>query len=156
MAVQTTSSRANELMNSGASQNPPGGPSVSVETVVTTREREPVEGFKVWRVLPSARRRMVGPFVFLDQIGPEVLGGGCGLDVAPHPHIGLASVTYLFAGELLHCDNLGTAQTITPGAVNWMTSRKDSNPTLVAASVSRSSSAATSNPLAAHYRKGSQ
>src|SRR5918911_3540029 len=81
-AVHTTSSRANELMNSDASQNPPGGPSASVETVVTTRERELVEGFKVRRALPSARRRMVGPFIFLDQMGPEVLSNGRGLDVA--------------------------------------------------------------------------
>jgi redox-sensitive bicupin YhaK (pirin superfamily) len=64
---------------------------------------------------------MVGPFIFLDQMGPEVLGAGRGLDVAPHPHIGLATVTYLFEGELLHRDSLGTVQPIRPGEVNWMT-----------------------------------
>jgi redox-sensitive bicupin YhaK (pirin superfamily) len=63
---------------------------------------------------------MVGPFIFLDQMGPEILRAGKGLDVAPHPHIGLATVTYLFAGELLHRDSLGTVQPIRPGEVNWM------------------------------------
>ena len=69
-----------------------------VEIVIDTRARDLVEGFKVRRVLPSRQRRMVGPFIFLDQMGPEVLSVGRGLDVAPHPHIGLATVTYLFAG----------------------------------------------------------
>ena len=78
-------------------------------------------GFKVRRALPSARRRMVGPFIFLDQMGPEMLRADTGLDVAPHPHIGLATVTYLFEGELLHRDSLGTVQPIRPGEVNWMT-----------------------------------
>src|SRR3712207_4672785 len=64
---------------------------------------------------------MVGPFVFLDQMGPAVLHAGSGLDVRPHPHIGLATVTYLFEGEILHRDSLGTVQPIQPGAVNWMT-----------------------------------
>jgi redox-sensitive bicupin YhaK (pirin superfamily) len=64
---------------------------------------------------------MVGPFVFFDQMGPAVFQGGQGLDVRPHPHIGLATVTYLFDGELLHRDSLGTVQVIRPGAVNWMT-----------------------------------
>jgi len=64
---------------------------------------------------------MVGPFVFFDQMGPVVLARGKGLDVRPHPHIGLATVTYLFEGEIVHRDSLGTVQTITPGAVNWMT-----------------------------------
>jgi redox-sensitive bicupin YhaK (pirin superfamily) len=93
----------------------------AVEAVVVTRARELVEGFKVRRVLPSVRRRMVGPFIFLDQMGPEVLRDGRGLDVAPHPHIGLATVTYLFEGELLHRDSLGTVQPIRAGEVNWMT-----------------------------------
>jgi len=71
-----------------------------VETVVETRARDLVDGFKVRRALPSRQRRMVGPFIFLDQMGPEILSEGRGLDVAPHPHIGLATVTYLFTGEL--------------------------------------------------------
>ncbi|MBD0369897.1 MAG: pirin family protein [Pyrinomonadaceae bacterium] len=92
----------------------------AVELVIETRARDLVEGFKVRRALPSARRRMVGPFIFLDQMGPEILRAGRGLDVAPHPHIGLATVTYLFAGELLHRDGLGTVRLIRPGEVNWM------------------------------------
>ena len=95
--------------------------SVNLENVIVTRQRDLVDGFKVRRALPSARRRMVGPFIFLAQMGPEVLRGGRGLDVAPHPHIGLATVTYLFEGELLHRDGLGTIQVIKPGEVNWMT-----------------------------------
>jgi redox-sensitive bicupin YhaK (pirin superfamily) len=98
-----------------------GETSPSLETVIVTRVRDLVDGFKVRRVLPAPRRRMVGPFIFLDQMGPEVLSAGRGLDVAPHPHIGLATVTYLFEGELLHRDSLGTIQMITPGEVNWMT-----------------------------------
>jgi len=92
-----------------------------VETVIETRARDLVDGFKVRRALPVARRRMVGPFIFLDQMGPEILKDGRGLDVAPHPHIGLATVTYLFGGELLHRDSLGVVQPILPGEVNWMT-----------------------------------
>ncbi len=93
----------------------------AIDIVIDTREREIVDGFKVRRALPSSRRRMVGPFIFLDQMGPEILREGTGLDVAPHPHIGLATVTYLFRGELLHRDGLGTVQMIRPGEVNWMT-----------------------------------
>ena len=92
-----------------------------VEIVIETRARDLVDGFKVRRALPSRQRRMVGPFIFLDQMGPEILTSGKGLDVAPHPHIGLATVTYLFAGELLHRDSLGSIQAIRPGEVNWMT-----------------------------------
>jgi hypothetical protein len=108
-------------MDSDSTALPAGEGRRAVEAVVVTRARELVEGFKVRRVLPSVRRRMVGPFIFLDQMGPEVLRDGRGLDVAPHPHIGLATVTYLFEGELLHRDSLGTVQTIRPGEVNWMT-----------------------------------
>ena len=92
-----------------------------VETVIETRARDLVDGFKVRRALPSRQRRMVGPFIFLDQMGPEILSAGRGLDVAPHPHIGLATVTYLFTGELLHRDSLGSVQPIRPGELNWMT-----------------------------------
>src|SRR5215213_4975009 len=92
-----------------------------IEIVIDTRVREIVDDFKVRRALPSAKRRMVGPFIFLDQMGPEVLRADAGLDVAPHPHIGLATVTYLFDGELLHRDSLGMVQPIRPGEVNWMT-----------------------------------
>ncbi len=92
-----------------------------LDIVIPGRARDLVGSFKVQRVLPYSQRRMVGPFIFLDQMGPEVLRAGAGLDVAPHPHIGLATVTYLFEGELLHRDSLGNVQTICPGEVNWMT-----------------------------------
>ena len=85
------------------------------------RVRELGDGFTVRRALPSAECRAVGPFVFFDQMGPAVLSGGRALDVRPHPHIGLATVTYLFEGEILHRDSLGTEQAIRPGEVNWMT-----------------------------------
>lgn len=78
-------------------------------------------GFQVRRALPSAQRRMVGPFIFLDEMGPVELRSGQGLDVRPHPHIGLATVTYLFAGEIMHRDSLGSVAAIRPGDVNWMT-----------------------------------
>jgi len=80
-----------------------------------------IDDFAVGRVLPAAVRRMVGPFAFFDHMGPSHLRPGRGLDVRPHPHIGLSTVTYLFAGEILHRDSLGSEQSIRPGAVNWMT-----------------------------------
>ena len=92
-----------------------------LETVIQPRTRDLGGGFEVRRALPSEQRRMVGPFVFFDQMGPVTLQAGGGLDVRPHPHIGLATVTYLFDGEILHRDSLGNTQPIRPGAVNWMT-----------------------------------
>ncbi|MBZ4420182.1 pirin family protein [Myxococcus sp. RHSTA-1-4] len=92
-----------------------------LETLIVSRTRDLGDGFEVRRALPSARRRMVGPFIFLDQMGPAVFRSGQGLDVRPHPHIGLATVTYLFEGEILHRDSLGVVQPIRPGEVNWMT-----------------------------------
>ncbi|HYJ15868.1 MAG TPA: pirin family protein [Candidatus Limnocylindria bacterium] len=80
-----------------------------------------IGGFDVRRALPSAERRNVGPFVFFDQMGPAELAPGSGIDVRPHPHIGLATVTYLFEGTIVHRDSLGSVQAIEPGAVNWMT-----------------------------------
>jgi redox-sensitive bicupin YhaK (pirin superfamily) len=80
-----------------------------------------IVGFAVRRALPTIKLRSVGPFVFLDQMGPAVMRDGQGLDVPPHPHIGLSTMTYLFEGEILHRDSLGTVQMIRPGAVNWMT-----------------------------------
>jgi redox-sensitive bicupin YhaK (pirin superfamily) len=77
--------------------------------------------FQVHRALPSAQNRMVGPFIFFDHFGPAVFNSGIGMDVRPHPHIGLATVTYLFDGEIVHRDSLGSAIPIYPGAVNWMT-----------------------------------
>jgi hypothetical protein len=78
-------------------------------------------GFQVHRALPSARSRMVGPFIFFDHFGPAVFKAGDGMDVRPHPHIGLSTVTYLFDGEIVHRDSLGSAMPIRPGAVNLMT-----------------------------------
>jgi redox-sensitive bicupin YhaK (pirin superfamily) len=96
-------------------------PGSAVETIIVPRTRDLGEGFEVRRALPSVRRRMVGPFIFFDQMGPALFNAGHGLDVRPHPHIGLSTVTYLFEGKVLHRDSLGTVQTIQPGAVNWMT-----------------------------------
>jgi redox-sensitive bicupin YhaK (pirin superfamily) len=78
-------------------------------------------GFHVARLLPHHRRRMVGPFIFFDHLRPAAFAPGAGIDVRPHPHIGLATVTYLFEGGLRHRDSLGTVMDIGPGAVNWMT-----------------------------------
>jgi redox-sensitive bicupin YhaK (pirin superfamily) len=91
-----------------------------IENVIVPRLRD-IGDFSVMRVLPAAERRMVGPFVFLDQFGPVVLQAGSGMDVRPHPHIGLATVTYLLKGSIVHRDSLGFEQSIEPGAVNWMT-----------------------------------
>ncbi|MCX7962824.1 MAG: pirin family protein [Burkholderiales bacterium] len=92
-------------------------------TVISQRIRSRARdlgGFGVRRVLPAAEAQMVGPFVFVDHMGPERLPAGGGVDVRPHPHIGLATVTFLFEGELVHRDSLGTVQRIRPGDVNWM------------------------------------
>jgi redox-sensitive bicupin YhaK (pirin superfamily) len=96
-------------------------PGARPEAVIVAPMRDLGDGFRVRRALPSARRRMVGSFVFLDQMGPVAFRSSEGLDVRPHPHIGLATVTYLFEGEILHRDSLGTVQRILPGEVNWMT-----------------------------------
>jgi redox-sensitive bicupin YhaK (pirin superfamily) len=77
-------------------------------------------GFTVRRLLPAAGSRMVGPFIFLDHMGPAVMQRGSGMDVRPHPHIALATVTYLFEGEIIHRDSLGSERAIHPGDVNWM------------------------------------
>jgi redox-sensitive bicupin YhaK (pirin superfamily) len=95
-------------------------PASDLQQTVVPRLRDLGDGFTVRRVLPAAARRAVGPFVFFDQMGPADLPRGRGLDVRPHPHIGLATVTYLFEGEMVHRDSLGTTQVIRPGEVNWM------------------------------------
>lgn len=91
-----------------------------VETVIDARPRR-IGELEVRRVLPSTARRMVGPFTFFDEMGAAVFAPGQGIDVRPHPHIGLATVTYLFDGEILHRDSLGSHQPIRPGDINWMT-----------------------------------
>jgi redox-sensitive bicupin YhaK (pirin superfamily) len=91
------------------------------ESIIEQRRRN-LGGFEVGRVLPVAQRRMVGPFVFFDHIGPTHLQAGLprSADVRPHPHIGLSTVTYLFDGEIMHRDSVGSEQAIQPGEVNWM------------------------------------
>ena len=93
-----------------------------VEMVIDARRRD-LGGFEVGRVLPWAKRRMVGPFVFFDHMGPKRMAANLprSVDVRPHPHIGLSTITYLFAGEIVHRDSLGFHQVIRPGDVTWMT-----------------------------------
>ena len=91
----------------------------AVEVVLTPRESD-LGGFTVRRLLPTAKRRMIGPWIFFDHMGPARFAAGSGIDVRPHPHIGLATVTYLFAGEILHRDSLGSVQPIRPGDINLM------------------------------------
>ncbi len=91
-----------------------------ITKMIDARER-PLDGFSVRRLLPVAGQRMVGPFIFFDHMGPAQLAPGAAVDVRPHPHINLATVTYLFEGEIIHRDSLGFVQSITPGAINWMT-----------------------------------
>jgi len=91
-----------------------------IDLVIEARVRE-VAGFSVRRTLPSLHRRAVGPFVFVDHFGPVAFPPGTSMDVKPHPHIGLATVTYLFEGEIIHRDSIGSYQSIRPGDVNWMT-----------------------------------
>lgn len=103
-----------------SAEPPSSRPARIVEAVIRPRVRD-LGGFSVRRVLPAAERRMVGPFIFFDQMGPAVFAPGTGIDVRPHPHIGLETVTYLYEGEIIHRDSLGSLQAINPGDVNWMT-----------------------------------
>ena len=91
-----------------------------IELVIDGRRRD-LGGFEVARVLPFPTHRSVGPFVFFDHMGPAQFAPGHGIDVRPHPHIGLSTLTYLLGGEILHRDSLGVKQAIRPGEVNWMT-----------------------------------
>jgi redox-sensitive bicupin YhaK (pirin superfamily) len=94
--------------------------SETVEMIITSRERD-LGGFTVRRILPYATHRMVGPYIFFDHMGPAEFKPGEGMDVRPHPHINLATVSYLFEGSIYHKDSLGSGQLIEPGAINWMT-----------------------------------
>jgi redox-sensitive bicupin YhaK (pirin superfamily) len=103
-----------------------GGPASSdvngtgpVELVISGRVRD-IGGFPVRRSIPTMQRRSLGPFIFLDQLGPVDNAPGQGMDVRPHPHIGLATITYLLSGEIIHRDSIGSEQRIRPGDVNWM------------------------------------
>jgi redox-sensitive bicupin YhaK (pirin superfamily) len=97
-----------------------GATTPAIETIIAGRKRD-IGGFSVERLLPAIARRRVGPFVFFDHMGPAQLAAGQGIDVRPHPHINLATVTYLFEGEIVHRDSVGSLQPIQPGAINWMT-----------------------------------
>jgi redox-sensitive bicupin YhaK (pirin superfamily) len=94
-------------------------PCDSIELLIQPREKD-LGGFQVRRVLPYRDRKMIGPWIFFDHMGPAVFPAGQGIDVRPHPHINLATVTYLFEGEILHRDSLGSLQPIQPGAINLM------------------------------------
>jgi redox-sensitive bicupin YhaK (pirin superfamily) len=91
----------------------------AIEIMLAARPRT-IDSFSVGRVLPAAARRLVGPFCFLDHLGPAQLAPGQAMDVRPHPHINLATVSYVLEGEILHRDSLGSSQVIRPGAINWM------------------------------------
>src|SRR6266481_2799061 len=93
----------------------------ALELVIVPRVRDLGNGFAVRRAMPNEKRQLVGPFIFFDQMGPVQFLAGHGMDVRPHPHIGLATVTYLFDGRVMHRDSEGNALEITPGAMNLMT-----------------------------------
>lgn len=95
----------------------------NIKLIIEERAAD-IGNFMVGRLLPFRQKRTVGPFIFLDHMGPAKLSSSDNLDVPPHPHIGLSTLTYLFEGALMHRDNLGTVQEIKPGAVNWMTAGK--------------------------------
>lgn len=95
------------------------GKTPSIELVIDARPRD-LGGFSVRRVLPSMQRRLVGPFIFFDHMGPAAMPPGEGMAVRPHPHIGLATITYLFDGAIMHRDSVGSEIAIRPGDVNWM------------------------------------
>ena len=92
----------------------------AIDIVIVPRARD-LGSFTVRRALPSKQRQMIGPFIFFDQLGPAEFLLGAGMDVRPHSHIGLSTVTYLFDGEIIHRDSLGTVVPIRPGELNWMT-----------------------------------
>lgn len=104
-------------------QCPNAGSLDAIETLIVPRSRD-LGGFEVRRALPAPRRQMVGPFIFFDQMGPAEFIDGGGIDVRPHPHIGIGTVTYLYEGEFQHRDSVGSNQMIYPGEVNWMIAGK--------------------------------
>jgi redox-sensitive bicupin YhaK (pirin superfamily) len=104
-------------------QCPTGDQVDLIETMIVPRARD-LGDFEVRRALPSSKRQMVGPFIFFDQMGPAEFLTNQGIDVRPHPHIGLATVTYLYEGSIRHRDSLGTNSAIHPGEVNWMIAGK--------------------------------
>ncbi|MGB3464347.1 MAG: pirin family protein, partial [Cyclobacteriaceae bacterium] len=95
----------------------------NTDLIIEERSRD-IGDFLVGRLIPFCKKRMVGPFIFIDHMGPSEIGNGKYLDVDQHPHIGLSTLTYMLSGELLHQDSIGTSQLITPGSVNWMSAGK--------------------------------
>jgi redox-sensitive bicupin YhaK (pirin superfamily) len=95
----------------------------AIKLILEPKDKD-LGGFSVRRLLPAAEQRSVGPFIFFDHLGPAVFPAGKGIDVRPHPHIGLATITYVFEGEILHRDSLGNVQPIRPNEINWMTAGK--------------------------------
>ena len=95
----------------------------AIKRILKPKEKD-LGGFSVRRLLPAAELRSVGPFLFFDHLGPAVFSPGKGIDVRPHPHIGLATITYVFEGEIMHRDSLGMVQPIRPNEINWMTAGK--------------------------------
>ena len=95
----------------------------TIGLVIEERSRD-IGSFLVGRLIPFRKKRMIGPFIFIDHMGPSEVGPGSYLDIGQHPHIGLSTLTYLFEGEIVHRDSIGTVQKITPGSVNWMTAGK--------------------------------
>src|SRR4051794_12475858 len=94
---------------------------MAVQEILGSHAKDLGGGLMIHRMLPAANRQSVGPFLFMDHFGPIVRRPADDFDVRPHPHIGLATVTYLFEGAMMHRDSLGTIQRIEPGAINWMT-----------------------------------
>ena len=94
---------------------------MGIQLQLSGQQKDLGGGFTVRRLLPSAQKQSIGPFVFFDHFGPITVKPGDNHDVRPHPHIGLATVTYLFEGAIMHRDSIGSAQRIEPGAINWMT-----------------------------------
>jgi redox-sensitive bicupin YhaK (pirin superfamily) len=123
-AMLAASNNKEALMSWMPSNDPVLGDPMScdaLDLVIVPRTRDLGEGFQVRRALPHGNRQMVGPFIFFDHFGPVQFVSGTGMDVRPHPHIGLATVTYLFDGKILHRDSEGNIQEIEPGAMNLMT-----------------------------------
>lgn len=114
---------SNILSNAEQSCDSREQPSSTIDVIVEPRDSD-LGGFYVRRALPTRKKRMVGPWIFFDEMGPAQFPAGAGVDVAPHPHIGLSTVTYLFDGEMLHRDSIGSYQVIKPGDINLMVAGK--------------------------------
>lgn len=109
--------------NDAAYQGRRGTEGTAIKVILEPKDKD-LGGFSVRRLLPATALRSVGPFIFFDHLGPAVFPPGKGIDVRPHPHIGLATITYVFEGEILHRDSLGMVQPIRPQEINWMTAGK--------------------------------